>query len=1597
MKNKKIFIFFTLLGSCLFGFLKPQNLNAQIHYFEDEISISDSEFISKFPTGVSSKNKNFSSAFFWEESKLNKKNSSEIFLSGSFSKNGIDWNKKERFLGPFYSNSFLPLIFSVAQNSKGITAIAVLSSPNEICVFSSSDDFSSYDSYILENQNGEYVAPRIFVNSKDEFILFLTKTISNSADDFSDSYSLSYTKSKDCKIWTEIKNFSESTKQNNAFNPIVPFMTTDGKKDYLIFQVQYRDLSQNRKNLVLTQQLYASISSDGGNTWSKAHLITGKNSFDSADEEKFLNYNNQNANLLCSNSEFYLAWERSSSTSTNSEIYFAKLNSNLEIESVPEKISSGGFASRPLLFEDENFINLLWFRNIKENQAIFLAQRENFWWNETLEISSGNTTYPCYIFTQKKLSLAWEKSNSKSTQINFMNSDNSCAQPKIQGLNFKDGEHSKNSKLQAQVSTTYDHSGIKGFSWIWTQNKNQEIPKTANPKNIAEDNILNLDTQKNSSGFWYLKVKQQDYAGNWSDETLLSYYFDDVPPKKLEIKNLKLDKNNLSATSNFNFSWQTDKTESDISGFTYSLTFLDSIPKEMSDNSRHKTKLTDEEIQNQIDEIYNKNFSLLDFYTSDKNLIDEQKNKFSLPKSILTKDFQVSFKNRKNGLYVFALAAIDEAGNIGEPSYIEILNNKYEPETYINTVSSVRNKFGDVAIKINGGGFLYDGKITSIFLDKDGKLPYDYTLELLNDDFKIISDNTISTKKLERINAGKYKIGLFHSDRGLYFEKSASLEISEMGNVKKKNSYIFEPNWKSAKNLNSKKINFMVFVNIAIFTFALFGIFVSVKAIINSVRERKIINAEVLALIKGDLMPQEKKRKSVNLKKKTFSLRTKLVLYTMILVSIIDILIFNVFGFYMIFKQRQTLAKSLEQRVNLMMDSVSKIASFSLTSNPDLVSLNDAAEQTKALAESNWASILGYSSNQNDTNLNTIWATTDENISSKIDGEIYKQGFSRLVIPELNEIIKNTENLNVEANNLVSEISQNLEILENEAVSLSSKTDEKSIARQNEIQNIYNQLTEKISLQLNLLSKKGTGSYPKFSMKNILDEQNSNYTFYKPIITYKNNQTNYLQGIILIQISTERLLTEISHQRIIIFITSFIIFMIALITTHISASILAKIFIKPINQLVEHVEIIRDTEDKEQLEGKYIEVRRKDELGILGDTVNEMTRGLVKAAEASKTLVLGKDIQTKFLPLQTDKNGNTLTTGNLEANGAEFFSYYAGAEELSGDYFDYKQLDENNFAIIKCDVSGHGVPAALIMVEVATLFLSYFKNWDMKNPKQSYNISPIVEQMNDLLESHGFKGRFAAFTLCIFNTKTGECYFCNAGDNLIQIYDSSNRKKITLTLKETPAAGMFSTNLIDLKGGYLVSKITLKKDDVLFLYTDGLEEAKRNFRDENYNLAVCNEIKNKSSNKSNLEKLDVYKNHNFGELYEELTSERVNNIIEAVYAKSKYTLKKSNCPEHDRITEFDFSNCNESAEDAIMALVSVEKIFRMYKPNETQKNDRVLVDKKIDSFLKQHFVQYEIYCSDKREIENDPLHFYYYGVLEDPQYDDLTLVGIKKN
>jgi serine phosphatase RsbU (regulator of sigma subunit) len=768
----------------------------------------------------------------------------------------------------------------------------------------------------------------------------------------------------------------------------------------------------------------------------------------------------------------------------------------------------------------------------------------------------------------------------------------------------------------------------------------------------------------------------------------------------------------------------------------------------------------------------------------------------------------------------------------------------------------------------------------------------------------------------------------------------------------------------------------------ALVVFSVIGAAAAIRGIVSAAAENAAAKAGALALVNGDFLPAEKKRHIAEGQPKGPGLRFKISAFTIVLVLLVVVMVSVPLYHIMINTRRETLLHSLRDRSTVLMDGLSASV-YACLSTSDMVELSLLPAQSAAIPEARYITITGPSADSGAYG-DYVWASNDPDIFEKINEKELRPGISRLNDPLSPRLEQLWRNLNDKARVEAGPLARSITALNREAAALAFRSDHGSLMRLNDIQAALNSLEAQLANALRRISSEA-GSEPDFSIDYISSRGNTRFIFFKPVMYPHASGDGFFRGLIRMEVSVNSIIREIGLRERLLMRTILAVAFAAIAIGTIGALILSALIIKPIRQLVQHVEIIRDTEDKTSLAGVDIKIASHDEIAMLGDTINDMTHALVRAAAAASDLSIGREIQKKFLPLELDRNGNKLSTGFKDTKNAQFFGYYEGAKGISGDYFDYQDLDGRYYAIIKCDVAGKGIPAALIMIQVATMFLNYCKNW--RPSAKGMHIEEVVYQINGFIETLGFQGRFAAFSLCLFDSETGAIHFCNAGDNVVHIFDSSEGRFKTVTLPASPAAGVLPNSLVETKGGYRVQSLFLDHGDMLILYTDGIEEAKRKFRDAAFNEILC---------PGGTDGEVSHENHVAGQNGEEMGTERVRDIINAVMNRELYTLYKWHNPEGNRNLQFDFSDCRGSIEEIIMALISAEKMFRCYRVSGAGEESRVLVDKKIDTFLKAHFLQYRVYCSRSRESPGNDAHLYYTCVQEDELYDDLSILGIKR-
>lgn len=163
-------------------------------------------------------------------------------------------------------------------------------------------------------------------------------------------------------------------------------------------------------------------------------------------------------------------------------------------------------------------------------------------------------------------------------------------------------------------------------------------------------------------------------------------------------------------------------------------------------------------------------------------------------------------------------------------------------------------------------------------------------------------------------------------------------------------------------------------------------------------------------------------------------------------------------------------------------------------------------------------------------------------------------------------------------------------------------------------------------------------------------------------------------------------------------------------------------------------------------------------------------------------------------------------------NGVNIDYLYESSEFLSGDFFDVFKVDEENTGIYICDVVGHGVTASLLTIFVRQSLRTISKG--------NIRINNIMKELHKtfLALNLDYDKYFSVF-FGIYNKKTCDFNYVNAGHNSEPILFTKNGKITMLKSKGYPIANIFDSVQYD------VSSIKLNVGDRLFFYTDGITEA----------------------------------------------------------------------------------------------------------------------------------------------------------------------------
>ena len=161
--------------------------------------------------------------------------------------------------------------------------------------------------------------------------------------------------------------------------------------------------------------------------------------------------------------------------------------------------------------------------------------------------------------------------------------------------------------------------------------------------------------------------------------------------------------------------------------------------------------------------------------------------------------------------------------------------------------------------------------------------------------------------------------------------------------------------------------------------------------------------------------------------------------------------------------------------------------------------------------------------------------------------------------------------------------------------------------------------------------------------------------------------------------------------------------------------------------------------------------------------------------------------------------------------GYGFFDFYSPAKKVGGDYYDYLTADNGCLAVVLGDVSGKGIPAALLMAKVSSELGVFLAS----------GLSPVnvIQRVNERFAKRAPDGAFVTMQLALLNHVTHEIVLVNAGHMPPLLRRTDGR------IEEVGASAGGLPLGIDPDYEYSAVQFSLDVGESLVFYTDGVLDA----------------------------------------------------------------------------------------------------------------------------------------------------------------------------
>ena len=225
---------------------------------------------------------------------------------------------------------------------------------------------------------------------------------------------------------------------------------------------------------------------------------------------------------------------------------------------------------------------------------------------------------------------------------------------------------------------------------------------------------------------------------------------------------------------------------------------------------------------------------------------------------------------------------------------------------------------------------------------------------------------------------------------------------------------------------------------------------------------------------------------------------------------------------------------------------------------------------------------------------------------------------------------------------------------------------------------------------------------------------------------------------------------------------------------------------------------------------------------VLAHNIVRVYANLSKQQRISQELSFARQLQSSLLPEHAPKWGPF---------AIEAFS--KPAKEVSGDFYDFVEIDEDRLLVVIGDACGKGIPACMLMAMTRSFIRASIERFT--------NLHDLMKDLNkDLFRDTGDE-RFVTVTCCLLNKKEKTVEYARAGHTELLV--SRKNHPVRTIFPNGAALGLLPA---EIAGDFDLITFAFLNDMSILLFSDGITEA-LNKEDEEFELNKLLDIFKKSS------------------------------------------------------------------------------------------------------------------------------------------------------